>query len=174
MNKGTLYEITSNKNKKPILGGSFVGYIMELRKLVGTRPIILVGVTVIVKNSEGHLLLQKRTDSYDWGTIGGSLELGESFEEAARRELFEEAGLRAEELKFITNLSGQDFYYKYPHGDEVYNAIAVFEAIKVQGIPTINDDEGLELRYFSLDESIENLKSNSYMILKQLGYVRNW
>lgn len=111
--------------------------------MVGTRPIILVGVTVIVKNSEGLLLLQKRADSYDWGTIGGSLELVESFKEAARRELFEEAGLRAEELKFITNLSGQEFYYKYPHGDEVYNAIAVFEAIKVQGIPTINDYEDI-------------------------------
>lgn len=109
-----------------------MGYIMELRKLVGTRPIILVGVTVLVKNAEGHVLLQKRTDSYDWGTIGGSLELGESFEEAARRELFEEAGLRAEELLFITNLSGKDFYYKYPHGDEVYNAIAVFEAISAR------------------------------------------
>ncbi|WP_442601796.1 NUDIX domain-containing protein [Paenibacillus sp. KN14-4R] len=102
------------------------------------------------------------------------MELGESFEEAARRELFEEAGLSAKALKFITNLSGQDFYYKYPHGDEVYNALAVFEAIGVEGIPTINDDEGLELRYFSMDEPIENLNSNSYMILKQSGYVRNW
>lgn len=151
-----------------------MGYIMELRKLVGTRPIIAVGVTVVVKNSEGHILLQKRTDSLDWGTIGGSMELGESFEETARRELFEEAGLRIEELKFITNLSGQDFYYKYPHGDEVYNAIAVYEATKVHGIPTINDDEGLELKYFSLDEPIDNLNSNSYMILKQSGYVKNW
>jgi len=155
-------------------GGSFVGYITELRKIIGTRPIIMVGVTIIVKNLEGHILLQKRTDSFDWGTIRGSLELGESFEEAARRELYEEAGLRAKEIKFITNLSGQDFYYKYPHGDEVYNVLAVFEAIEVEGIPTINDDEGLELRYFSMAEPIENLNSNSYMILKQSGYVKNW
>jgi len=134
----------------------------------------MVGVTVLVKNTEGHLLLQKRTDSFDWGTIGGSLELGESFEEAASRELFEEAGLRAEELKFVTNLSGQDFYYKYPNGDEVFNTIAVFEAVNVQGIPTINDDEGLELKYFPIDRAVDNLNSNSYMILKHLGYTKNW
>lgn len=151
-----------------------MGYIMELRELIGTRPIIMVGVTVVVKNREGHLLLQKRTDSLDWGTIGGSLELGETFEEAARRELFEEAGLKAEKLKFVANLSGKDFYYKYPNGDEVFNTIAVFEAVHVQGIPTINDDEGLELKYFSIDEPIDNLNSNSYMILKHLGYTENW
>ncbi len=35
-------------------------------------------------------------------------------------------------------------YYKYPHGDEVYNAVVVFEALRVSGVPSINDDEGLE------------------------------
>lgn len=44
----------------------------------------------------------------------------------------------------------------------------------MQGIPTINDDEGLELKYFSLEEPVENLNPNSYMILKKLGYIRNW
>lgn len=151
-----------------------MGYILELRKLVGNRPIIMVGVTVIVMNPDGYILLQKRTDSFDWGIIGGSMELGETFEETARRELFEEAGLSAEAFKFVTNLSGQAFYYKYPNGDEVYNAIVVFEAINVQGKPTINDNEGLELKYFSMDDPIENINSNSYTILKEAGYIKNW
>ncbi|CAM4372257.1 NUDIX domain-containing protein [Paenibacillus phoenicis] len=148
-----------------------MGYISELRKLVGTRPLILTGVTVIVLNEEKNILLQRRTDTGDWGVIGGALEIAETFEEAGHRELYEEAGLNAEELKFITVLSGSDMYYQYPHGDEVYNAIIVYEAHKVSGIPTINDNEGLELKYFSLKEPINELNSMTYKILKKSGYI---
>lgn len=148
-----------------------MGYISELRELVGTRPIILTGVTIIVLNKDNQILLQKRTDTGDWGVIGGALELAETFEDAAKRELYEEAGLNSSEFKFITLLSGKDMYYKYPHGDEVYNAIVVFEAMNVSGIPTINDDEGLELKYFSLEESIDQLNPMTYKILKKSGYI---
>lgn len=130
---------------------------MELRKLVGTRSLIMAGACVIVLNDEGHILLQKRTDSSDWGTIGGALELGESLEEAAARELYEEAGLTAKAFKFITLLSGKDIYYKYPHGDEVYNVMAVYEAQGVEGNPVIQDDEGLELGCFPLDQPIPGI-----------------
>lgn len=150
-----------------------MGYISELRKLVGTRPIILTGVTVIVLNEEKNILLQKRTDTLDWGVIGGALELSETFEEAAKRELYEEAGLNLDELRFITVLSGSDMYYKYPHGDEVYNAVVVFEALKVSGVPSINDNEGLELKFFSLKEPIPELNPMAYKILKKSGYI-NW
>jgi 8-oxo-dGTP pyrophosphatase MutT (NUDIX family) len=63
-----------------------------------------MGAGVIVLNQDGHILLQRRTDTLDWGTIGGSLEPGESLEEAAERELFEEAGLKANQLIFKTVL----------------------------------------------------------------------
>ncbi|MBW7460365.1 NUDIX domain-containing protein, partial [Paenibacillus sepulcri] len=54
-----------------------MGYISDLRKYVGTQPLIMAGACVLVFNEEGQLLLQKRTDSLDWGTLGGALELGE-------------------------------------------------------------------------------------------------
>lgn len=148
-----------------------MGYISELRKLIGTRPIIMAGVAIIVKNDQNDILLQHRSDSLDWGTIGGALELGETLEQAAARELYEEAGLTAQNFKFVKVLSGKDFYYKYPHGDEVYNLVTVFEAEGVKGVPTINDDEGLDLQYFSLTEDIANLNPHSRMILKHAGYL---
>jgi 8-oxo-dGTP pyrophosphatase MutT (NUDIX family) len=151
-----------------------MGYIMDLRKLVGTRPLIMAGSCVLVFNDEGQLLLQKRSDSLDWGTIGGSLEPGESLEEAAERELFEEAGLRAKTLKFITVFSGKDMYYVYPHGDEIYNVMALYEAHEVEGQPTINDHEGLELRYFSLDKTISNINPFTELILRKAGYITEW
>jgi len=148
-----------------------MGYIMDLRKTVGSRPLLMPGACVLVFNEEGQLLLQRRSDSYDWGTIGGSLELGESLEEAAGRELYEEAGLRAEDFRFIALLSGKDMYYKYPHGDEVYNVMAVYEAINVEGTPRVNDDEGLELRYFSLHEPIRELNPFTELVLRKTGYL---
>jgi 8-oxo-dGTP pyrophosphatase MutT (NUDIX family) len=149
-----------------------LGYISDLRKLIGTRPIIMAGVAIIVKNDKREILLQKRTDSFDWGTIGGALELGETLEEAAARELYEEAGLTAKSFRFVTILSGKDLYYKYPHGDEVYNLVSVFEAKGVEGIPTINDDEGLELKYFSMEDGVDNLNVNAITILKKSGYMK--
>ncbi|WP_166243050.1 NUDIX hydrolase [Paenibacillus turpanensis] len=149
-----------------------MGYIMDLRKMVGSRPLIMAGACVIVKNDAGHILLQKRTDTKDWGTIGGALELGESLEEAAARELLEEAGLTAEKFTFVTVLSGKEMYFKYPHGDEVYNVLAVYEATGVTGEPTIQDDEGLELAYFPLDKPIANLNPFSELLLRKTGYIQ--
>jgi len=44
-------------------------------------------------------------------------------------------------------------------GDEVYNVMAVYQAQEVQGIPTINDNEGLELNYFPLDRAILRIRT---------------
>ena len=65
-------------------------YIMDLRKIVGHRPLLQVGASVIVEDKEGRILLQLRSDNHCWGYAGGSVELDEEVEEAAKRELFEE------------------------------------------------------------------------------------
>ena len=148
-----------------------MGYISELRELVGTRPLIMAGACVLVFNEQRELLLQRRTDTNDWGTIGGALELGESLEEAAARELFEETGLRTASFTFITVLSGEDMYFKYPHGDEIYNVMAVYEAQEVEGEPAVNDDESHELKFFSLQSPIPNLNLFTSYYLRKMGYI---
>lgn len=148
-----------------------MGYISELRKLVGTRPLLMPGSCVVVLNERREVLLQKRSDTGDWGTIGGALELGESFEEAAARELHEETGLQAERFTFRKLLSGADMYFRYPHGDEIYNIMAVFEAIGTTGDPEPDHDEGLELRYFPLERPIPDLNPMSRLVLTKAGYL---
>lgn len=64
------------------------------------RPKIAVNI-YIVKNNK--LLLGKRKNiagDGDWGTPGGHVEAMESLEEAARRELYEETGLKTDKLIF--------------------------------------------------------------------------
>lgn len=58
-----------------------------------------VGVAVFVLNEKGHVLVGKRTGSHGAGTLalpGGHLELHESFQDCAAREVYQETGLMLE------------------------------------------------------------------------------
>ena len=76
-------------------------YILDLRKIVGHRPLLQVGASLIVENELGQVLLQRRADNHCWGYAGGSVELDEVIEEAAKRELLEETGLTAHTLELF-------------------------------------------------------------------------
>ena len=95
-----------------------MGYILELRKQVGHRPLIMTCAGVLLLNEKRELLLQKRADNGLWGYPGGSMELGDSFEDCARREVQEETGLICGNLEHFMNVSGEEVHYVYPNGDE--------------------------------------------------------
>lgn len=59
-------------------------YIMDLRKVVGHAPLLQAAAGIIIENENGQVLLEKRTDNHQWGYAGGSIELGETVEEAAK------------------------------------------------------------------------------------------
>ena len=132
-------------------------YIMELRKIVGHRPLLQVGASVIVENEHGEVLLQKRTDNHCWGYAGGSVELDEVVEEAAKRELWEETGLLAQELTLFGVFSGKQTHYIYPNGDEVSNIDIVYLCKSYTGQLRCQETEVEELRFFSPDNLPENL-----------------
>jgi len=129
-----------------------MSYILELRQHVGLRPLISVGSTIVPMSAQREVLLQRRSDTGGWGTLGGSMELGESFEENTRRELLEEAGLSAGTLELLGLCSGEEYAFTYPNGDQIYNAAALFLCFEWTGEPTISDAESLELRFFALDD----------------------
>ncbi len=124
-----------------------MGYIMNLRKKLGTQPLIMVGACVIILH-HNSVLLQLRKDNHCWGLMGGSMELGESLEEVAIREMQEESGLTPEALELLHVFSGEEFYYKYPHGDEVYNVLAAYVCNAYTGFLKHDREEAVELQFF--------------------------
>jgi len=73
------------------------------------RGVDYIGVTVpfVVHDGKGNFLLQKRSDKCrdeqgSWDVGGGSMEFGEEWEEAVRREVMEELGVECQEVKFLS------------------------------------------------------------------------
>lgn len=133
------------------------GYILDLRKIVGHRTLIQVGAGIIVEDLQGRVLLQLRADNHCWSYCGGSCEIDERVEDTARRELFEETGLIAEELELFGVWSGPELHYTYPNGDEVSNIDIVFLCRSFSGELRRQEAEVDALRFFSADEIPENL-----------------
>ncbi len=128
------------------------GYIQELRKKVGHQTLIQCAGSIIVENEKGQILLGKRTDNHMWGYAGGSIEIDETVEECAKRELFEETGLIADEIKLFMINSGKDAHYIYPNGDEVSNVEIIYICKKYHGELKPQLEEIEELRFFDIDE----------------------
>ncbi|MDO6656599.1 NUDIX hydrolase [Anaerobacillus sp. 1_MG-2023] len=146
-------------------------YIQQIRALVGSRPLILPGVAILLfDHTKSRLLLQKRTDNKLWGLTGGFMEPGESFEETAVRETFEELGVGIKELTFVSLFSGEELYYRYPNGDEVYSVIAVYKGQCESEAFKLDRNEVSEVKYFPLNELPKELNPNHKVVLEKLGY----
>jgi ADP-ribose pyrophosphatase YjhB (NUDIX family) len=72
-----------------------------LRATFFSRPSPVVVGTAAVIDSEGMLLLMRRTDNGLWGMPGGGIEVGETAAAAAVRETYEETGVRCEPTALI-------------------------------------------------------------------------
>ena len=109
----------------------------------------------------------KRSDNDSWGVPGGAMELRETTEETARRELLEETSLSVNELTFLGVFSGEELYYRYPNGDEVYNVIIAYLASDVQGTVKLTDGEHYGFHYFELTQLPDKISPPIKPVLKK-------
>lgn len=141
------------------------GYLKELRDLVGHRLLLVPGAAVI-PIGDGRVLLHRRRDTGEWDIVGGFMEIGETFEETARREVWEELGLEIEWLKLIGLYGGRQFEQRYPNGDLTQMAGALFIA-RVRGRLVLDPSEVIEGEWFDVDHFPETLRPTAQMLLNK-------
>ncbi len=77
------------------------------------------------------------------------MELGETFEACARRELLEETGLRAEGLDELKFYAGPEYRFQYPRGDVIDNVVMLYRVHGVSGSVVPQPEEVLEWAWFA-------------------------
>ncbi|HEY8604481.1 NUDIX hydrolase [Tsuneonella suprasediminis] len=111
------------------------------------RPI---AATIAVVLREGQVLLVRRANPPDagrWGFPGGKIETGETIEQAAIRELYEETAIRGEAGKVITAV---DAFEQDEDGGLRRHFILIAVLCRwCSGEPVAGDD-ALEARWFDL------------------------
>jgi mutator protein MutT len=125
-------------------------YIKWLRSKVGHEKVILVFAGGCLFDESGRVLLQKRGDSNKWGFPGGAIELGETPEEAAIRELKEETGLDVTIDSLIGIYTDSDM--KYPNGDNAQSIAIVYKLKALSGELTCDNKETIDLKFFDVDK----------------------
>ncbi len=148
-----------------------MSYIKDLRKYVGHNPILTAGVLLFVFNDKDEVLMQLRTDYNQYGFPGGAMELGESFEDVARREIKEETNLDIIDLEMVKVLSGKDTYREYPNGDKLYDITAIYVIKKYSGDLKVNDNESKKLEWFNVGNLPSNMTEHTKNYLEKYGDI---
>lgn len=146
---------------------------MELRSELKNekRPLMMPAAGILILNEKNEVLLQQRTDNKKWGLPGGSMELGETFEETARREALEEVNLKVDKLEVFNVYSGEDLHYIYPNGHEVYIATCVYICRNsFTGDIKMDEEETLDAVFYPIDElpTIEEINPPDRVVIKDL------
>ena len=148
-----------------------MGYVEELRTIIGRRPVILNGCIAFVENPQGRILMQQRKYPYGkWGLPGGLMELGESTEETTRREVIEETGLTLGKLSLFGVYSGKKYFCTAENGDEFYVVTTVYRTNEYSGNLTVNNNESLKFEFVDIYDLPENIAGTHQDIISD--YIR--
>jgi 8-oxo-dGTP pyrophosphatase MutT (NUDIX family) len=127
-------------------------YIMELRRLVGPRLLLLPGVAAVIHDPAGRLLLQEKASGEGWSLLAGAIEPGETPQEAVIREAMEETGLTIDVAGILGVFGGRDFRYTYPNGHQVEYVVTLFKCRILHDHGAWTDAETKSLKYFARDD----------------------
>ncbi|WP_368659614.1 NUDIX hydrolase (plasmid) [Metabacillus halosaccharovorans] len=143
-------------------------YIKHLRSMVGHEKVIMVVSGAFVFDKKNRVLMQKRSDNGQWGFPGGFMELGETVQDTARREVYEETGLQLGELELFGIYSGPEYDKTFSNGDQVSLVLISFICKQYQGKLVESNEESIQNKFFSLEELPKNIFTEHQMLVDDL------
>ena len=168
LSEDELLELSSKYGGYPVL------FRMSLDERISHIPFIQTGSAVIIRNPNGEILLQERTDRNKWGLPGGCQDLGEDLRNTAVREAYEETGIKLNpsDLVLIDTLSGESRKNSYPNGDIVYNNTSLYLAdVSMEDASNLKgDSETKRLKFFNLEDVPDNLM-DADLIKSYMDYI---
>ncbi|MFE0775267.1 NUDIX domain-containing protein [Streptomyces sp. NPDC058861] len=148
-------------------------FIRTLRETAGHQLLFLPGVSAVVFDDRGRVLLGRRSDNGRWAIIGGIVEPGEQPADCAVREVYEETAVRceAERIVIVETLRRP---VVYPNGDQCQFMDVTFRCRAVGGEARVNDEESTEVGWFDLDDLPEMKRFSLMRIEKALADEPTW
>ncbi|MFJ4485451.1 NUDIX hydrolase [Streptomyces longwoodensis] len=147
-------------------------FIRTLRASAGRQLLWLPGVTALVFDDEGRVLLNRRTDTRTWSVIGGIPEPGEQPAACAVREVLEETAVHCvvERVVLVQALTP----VTYENGDVCQFMDITLRCRAVGGEARVNDDESLEVGWFAVDALPELNEFGLTRIKQALSDAPTW
>ncbi|ORT60757.1 NUDIX domain-containing protein [Streptomyces sp. CB03238] len=147
-------------------------FIRAVRATAGHQLLFLPGVSAVVFDDEGRVLLVRRADTGKWSIIGGIPEPGEQPAVTAVREVYEETAVECvvERVVLVETLPT----VTYANGDQCQYMDTCFRCRAVGGEARVNDEESLEVGWFPLDALPPLRESERFRIKQALTDGPTW
>ena len=143
-------------------------YIKRIRKLIGHEPMLIPHAVVILLDKDNKVLFEVRADDGYLDFPGGSVDMGEEVIEAAKRELYEETGLIADELELFDVYSGPITKYTYFNQDVIYGVDTFYVCKKYHGELKPQKEEVKELLFLDVNNINGKLSPRNKKVIEDI------
>lgn len=146
-------------------------FVYSLRQKVGDMRLITATVDVIAMNEKGEVKMVWQNNFSYWTNVGGHVELGDSWQGAAIRELYEEAGIVAKEadLELFATVSGPGRVYRYEDGSTQPFSLSFLCRKWEREVGVLDEEEISRTKWFSIaDAKWESKNKRAVMLLGAL------
>jgi ADP-ribose pyrophosphatase YjhB (NUDIX family) len=132
---------------------------------------LVVGSSAVVADSDGRILLPRRSGSGNWALPGGAMDIGETLGQSAIREVKEETGFDVRIDRIVGIYSDPGHVFAYDDG-EVRQEFSICLACTIIGGSLAVSSESTAVRFFA-PEDISDIQIHESILTRIRDYLSN-